>query len=591
MNARKSRMRSANFRLRLYVVLGVLALAGGALVLRAAGLQLLDTEFYQRQGDARFLRELPIPVSRGTITDRNGEPLAVSSPVESIWADPGELLQHPDRFPQLAAALSTPLEPLIERIAQRKEKSFLYLRRQMNPDDAAAILDLDIPGVYSQREFRCFYPQRDVAAHVIGFTNIDDRGQEGLELAFDDWLTGKPGAKRVIRDMRGAVVENVELVRAPEPGRDLALSIDRRVQYMAYRALGEALRDNDASSASMVVMDVKTGEILAMVNLPSYNPNARAADNTAARRNRAVTDVLEPGSVIKAFTVAAAMETGRWTPTTPINTHPGELTLFGYTIHDFRDYGVIDVTHLITKSSNVGATKLSMDMTADQMFDMLQRFGFGNASGSGFPGESAGVLPPARSWGPVEKATISYGYGLAVTPMQLAQAYAAIANHGRFVTPTFVHGAPVQSRAVVDPQIADAVIGMLETVTGPEGTARRAAVPGYRTAGKSGTSRKAAAGGYEKRYQSLFAGLVPASDPRFAAVVVVNDPKNGDYYGGLVSAPAFESVMEAALRLYDINPDDVDGWLVQRQQLPALGPDGLPQEAETVSVATLGGMQ
>ncbi|MEZ5465809.1 MAG: penicillin-binding protein 2 [Lysobacteraceae bacterium] len=591
MNARKTRMRSANFRLRLYVVFGLLALAGGALVVRAAGLQLLDTEFYQRQGDARFLRELPIPVSRGTITDRNGEPLAVSSPVESIWADPGELLQHPDRFPQLAAALSTPLEPLVERIAQRKDKEFLYLRRQMNPDDAAAILELDIPGVYSQREFRRFYPQGDAAAHVIGFTNIDDRGQEGLELAFDDWLTGKPGAKRVIRDMRGAVVENVELVRAPEPGRDLALSIDRRIQYTAYRALGEALRDNDASSGSMVVLDVKSGEILAMVNLPSYNPNARAADNAAARRNRAVTDVFEPGSVVKAFTVAAAMETGRWTPTTPINTHPGTLELFGHTIHDFRDYGVIDVTRLLTKSSNVGATKLSLDMTAAQLFDMLQRFGFGSVTGCGFPGESAGVLPPARGWGTVEKATISYGYGLSVTALQMAQAYAAIGNGGRLVTPTFVHGAPMESRAVIDPRLAETLIGMLETVTGPEGTARRAAVPGYRTAGKSGTSRRAAAGGYEKRYLSLFAGLVPASEPRFATVVMINDPKAGDYYGGLVSAPAFQSVMDSALRLYNVAPDDVDGWLVQQQQLPALGPDGLPPEAEAVPPLIMGGMR
>src|SRR5690606_16039702 len=296
-----------------------------------------------------------------------------------------------------------------------------------------------------------------------------------------------------------AVVENVELVRAPEPGRDLVLSIDRRIQYTAYRALGEARRDNEASSGSMVVLDVKSGEILAMVNLPSYNPNARAADNVAARRNRAVTDVFEPGSVVKAFTVAAAMETGRWTPTTPIDTHPGTLELFGHTIHDFRDYGVIDVTRLLTKSSNVGATKLSLDMTAEQLFDMLQRFGFGSVTGCGFPGESAGVLPPARGWGTVEKATISYGYGLSVTALQLAQAYAAIGNGGRLVTPTFVHGAPAESRAVIDPRLAETLIGMLETVTGPEGTARRAAVPGYRTAGKSGTSRRATAGGYAER--------------------------------------------------------------------------------------------
>ena len=579
----KPRVRSANFRARLYFIAALLALAATSLVVRAVDLQLLDNAFYQAQGNERFLREIPIPTSRGAILDRNGEPLAVSSPVESIWADPRQLLQHPDRLPELAAALAIPLDTLTQRLAQRAEREFVYLRRHLAPDAAEEILALEIPGVNTQREFRRFYPLGEAMAHVLGFANIDERGQEGLELAFDEWLSGTPGAKRVIRDRLGNVVENVDLVRPAEPGRDLTLSIDRRIQYLAHRELKSALLEYQASSGSVVVLDVASGEILAMVNQPSWNPNARDSEDAAARRNRAVTDVFEPGSVIKAFSVAAALETGRFTPASTIDTHPGTLPLpGGYLIRDIRNFGLIDLTRLLTKSSNVGIAKVSQDMEAEHLHGVLSRFGFGQTSGSGFPGESPGVLADAHAWGPVEKATISYGYGLSVTALQLAQAYAALGNGGTLVPPTFVKGARNPPRAVIDPQLARTLLGMLETVTGPEGTAQRASVRGYRVAGKTGTSRKIGASGYERRYISVFAGLVPASAPRFAMVIVMNDPRGQDYYAGIIAAPAFSRVMDGALRLMDVPPDQPETWLVDLPAPATPGPGALPQEAEGV---------
>ncbi len=563
----RARNQPINTRVRLYVVMSVLALGATSLIVRAVDLQLLHNEFYQQQGDARFLREIPIPTSRGMITDRNGEPLAVSTPVESIWANPKELLQHADRLPALAEALSMPLEPLTERLAQRADKEFIYLRRHMNPDEAELILAREIPGVYSQREFRRFYPVGEVMAHVLGFTNIDDRGQEGLELAFDEWLTGKPGAKRVIRDRRGRIVENVDLLRAAQPGRDLGLTIDRRIQYLAYRELKNALLENQASSGSIVVLDVATGEILAMVNQPSYNPNSREGSEPSSHRNRAVTDVFEPGSVMKTFTIAAAIESGKFTPETPIETAPGTMPIPGYTIHDFKNYGTLTVTGVLTKSSNVGATKIAMTLANEHQHDMYRRFGLGEATGSGFPGESAGVLPGPDQWGPTEKATISYGYGLSTTALQLARAYAAIGNHGRMIEPTFVKGANNPSEQVIDPALADQLVGMLESVTGVGGTATRANVQGYRVGGKTGTSRKASGGGYaDKRYTAVFVGLVPISAPKFAMAVVINDPQSHDaagqlvYGGGAVSAPVFRRVMDGALRLMDVMPDAVQQY-------------------------------
>jgi cell division protein FtsI (penicillin-binding protein 3) len=576
-----------SIRMRLLWVGGALAIAALALVARAVDLQFVNQNFYQQQGDQRYLRELPIATTRGMITDRNGEPLAISTPVESIWANPSELSQHPDRYAQLAAALGVPVGDLTAAVKKRADKEFLYLRRHLNPDQAKAIVALGVPGVYSRREYRRYYPLGEVMAHVLGYTNVDDRGQEGVELAFDDWLTGKPGAKRVIRDLHGRIVENVDLIRAAQPGRDLNLSIDRRLQYLSYRELAEAIRKNDASAGSAVILDVHTGEVLAMVNLPSYNPNARTDNRPSAHRNRAATDVTEPGSVMKAFTIASALETGKVTPDTVFDTNPGSMELAGHVIHDTHNHGVLTTTGIITKSSNVGAAKLSLQMTSDHMYDMLHRFGFGQATGSGFPGESAGVLPRAKNWGVIEKATIAYGYGVSVTAMQLAQAYAAIGNGGRLVTPTFVKGGETQSRAVLDPKIAQQIMTMLETVVAPEGTAPQAAVLGYRVAGKTGTARNASAGGYSKQYDSLFIGLVPATNPRMVMVIMVHDPKGSVYYGGLVAAPVFGKVMDGALRLMDVPPDNVQQWYVTQPAVATPQPveADLPPGVDAVPVA------
>lgn len=544
-----------NLRARLATVVLVLGLASSALVVRAVDLQFVRTGFYQAQGDQRFLRDRAIPVSRGMITDRNGEPLAISTPVESIWAQPQELLAHRARLPELARALGVNADELEQRLAQRVDREFLYLRRHLPPDRAAEILALDIPGVNAQREFRRYYPAGEVLAHVLGFTNIDDAGQEGLELAFDDWLSGKPGLKRIVQDRRGRVVENVELLREPEPGRALRLSIDRRVQYLAYRELKAALAEHQASAGTMVIVDVASGEILAMANAPSYNPNLRGSGDAAARRNRAVTDVFEPGSVIKAFTVAAGIESGKFGAGTLIDTAPGWMPVANHVVRDVRNYGVVDLTRLLTKSSNIASVRIALALDNAHLHDVYRRFGFGQPTGSGFPGESPGVLPPARSWGLLEKATLSYGYGLSVTPLQMAMAYAALANGGRLRAPTFVAGQQSADAAVLDPQIAAEILRMLETVVQPGGTGTLAAVPNYSVAGKTGTTRKLMPGGYQSRYISVFAGVIPVDKPRLAGVVVIDDPRAGAYFGGLVAAPVFGRVMTGATRLLDVPPD------------------------------------
>ena len=566
------------------LVCGGLGLCSLALLGRAVDLQLVDNEFYRKQGDERFLRELEIPTTRGMITDRNGEPLAVSTPVESIWANPVDVLANADRLPELAKALGLDEDDLKQKLVQRSDKEFVYLKRHLNPDDAKAILGLGIQGVASEREFRRYYPSGEVMAHVLGFTNIDDRGQEGLELAFDDWLAGKPGMKRVIRDLHGQVVENVELLHEAQPGRDLTLSIDRRIQYLAYRELKAALAEHHATSGSMVILDVPTGEVLAMVNAPSFNPNSRNGNDPANRRNRAVTDVVEPDSTIKAFTIAAALESGKWKAHTPIDTSPGTLTLAdGRTIRDVHNKGLLDVTGVITHSSNVGAAKIGLTLTRDHMYDVDHRFGFGEVSGSGFPGESPGLLPIAKSWGPVEQATIAYGYGLNVTPLQLAQGYTAIANNGRLRSPTYVKGAQNPDTAVIDPESAATLRRMLETVVSAEGSGLKASITNYRVAGKTGTSRAASAGGYDNRHISLFVGMVPASKPRLVGVVVIHDPQ-GAYYGGLVSAPVFSKVMDGALRLLDVPPDNVKNWFTAAPENPHTI-DAKPPSSEDVELS------
>ncbi len=560
----RRRSEGPSARRRMVLVVGLLGLASIGLVARAFDLQVVRKQFYQRQGDARFLREMPIPVSRGTIFDRNGEPLAVSTPVMSIWANPPQVLENSQRIVELAKALGVDAGELKDRLAQRADREFVYLRRQMSPEAAQAVLDLGIPGVNGQREFKRYYPSGEVTAHVLGFTNIDDRGQEGLELAYDEWLAGQPGSKRVIRDRMGHVVENLEQLRAPKPGQNLTLSIDRRIQFLAYNELKNALEKSQADSGSMVILDAKTGEVLAMANLPTYNPNAVSGSHPSERRNRSMTDVLEPGSTIKPVLLSAALSSGKYTPTAPlIDTTGGHWYFQGHDIHDTHNWGILTPTGVITKSSNVGAAHIAMQLDTALMYDTYRAFGFGNSTNSGFPGEASGYLKIGRDWRPLEKAILGYGYGLNVTVLQLANAYATLADGGAMHTPTFIKGNDSDARQIVSPDVAHKIMQMMETVTGPGSTAPGARIANYSVAGKTGTAHKASVGGYAKsNYTAAFAGIVPASNPRLVGVVVIDNPRKGSYYGGMVSAPVFAKVMDGALRLLDVPPDNIGRWYV-----------------------------
>lgn len=552
-----STARIAVSRVRMVMLIGLFLMAALALVARAIELQVMETEFLQEEGEARYLRQVEIPTMRGRITDRHGQPLAVSTPVQSVWAHPGELLQAADRIPLLASVLGEDADVLQRRLSQRAGREFVWVVRRIRPELAERVRQLAIPGVFLQREYRRFYPTGEVSAQVVGMTNIDDVGQEGLELAYDNWLTGRTGVKRVIQDRLGRTVEDVELVREAEPGRELRLTLDRRLQYLAYRELVATVKRHQARSGSVVVMDVTSGEILAMVNYPSFNPNARERENLDGIRNRAVTDVLEPGSVIKPFVVAAAIEAGVARPGMMLETAPGYMEVSGHRIEDVHNYGRLTLTGVLTKSSNVGAVQLALAMEPQHMWSMYSRMGFGRVTGSGFPGESAGVLRDHQRWRRLEQATMAYGYGLSVTPLQLVRAIAAIADEGRLRTPGFVLGSGRQVENVLDPALARELAGMLETVTSEEGTATLAAIDGYRVAAKTGTSRKVGVGGYSDRYVSSIAGFAPVSRPRLAGVVVIQDPRGDAYYGGLVAAPLFGTVMADALRLADVPPDDI----------------------------------
>ena len=572
--------RASQPRTRLVWIVGVLLLCGGVVVARAAYMQLWADDKLQAAGDERFLREVTIATTRGMITDRNGEPLAVSSPVESVWVNPKEVMADGKRVPELAKALGIPLEILTRKLAQKKDKQFMYLRRHMNPDDAKAVVDLGIHGVYSSREFRRFYPHREVMAQLIGTTNLDEHGVEGLEKVFDDWLTGTPGKQKIIRDRRGRVVENVDLIRPAENGKDLVLSIDRRIQYLAYSELKQGVIDTRAKAGTAVVLDVRTGEVLAMVSYPSFNPNARSGVRPETRRNKAVTDVVEPGSTMKPLTVAAALEAGKITSETLFNTNPGWIPNGKYRTTDTHNYGVLDTTGVIRKSSNVGAAMIVHRLTSQDFYDFMRRFGYGATTGSGFPGESTGFLPPPPLWSGTSKQTMSYGYGLSVTPLQLAHAYAALGNDGRAITPTFVKGGKGESKQVLDPKVAHEIVKMMQTVTEPGGTATQAAVRGYHVAGKTGTARLADGGGYSRRYNSFFAGMVPVDNPRFSMVVVLQDPDPSlGYTGGVVSAPVFKNVMEGSLRLLDVPPDNIEQWYAERAPVAVLA--SAPALAET----------
>jgi cell division protein FtsI (penicillin-binding protein 3) len=547
------------YRRRRLFVLSVLGCGFAALTARAVDLQVLNRDFLQGQGQARHLRVVSMPAHRGMILDRNGEPLAISTPVQSVWVNPQELAVAHHQLPRLAAVLEMEADEVRRLIARRADREFVYLKRHVEPSLAEHVRSLQIPGVYLQQEHRRYYPAGEVAAHVVGFTSIDDEGQEGLELAYDEWLRGEPGAKRVIKDGRRHVVESVESIRAPHPGQDLRLSIDRRVQYLAYRELKAAVRQHGARSGSAVLLDVRRGEVLAMVNQPSFNPNNRSQRRGELSRNRAVTDVFEPGSTLKPFTVAAALSSGRYTPHTPINTSPGFFQVGVNTIKDVRNFGRLDVTGVIRKSSNVGASKIALSMEGKQFWQLLSDTGFGISTGSGFPGEASGLLAHHHRWGDIETATLAFGYGISVTPLQLAQAYAVLAGDGVALPVSFlVQEEPPRGRRVLSPRVAAQVRSMLEEVVGPQGTAPLARVAGYRVGGKTGTVKKSVAGGYaDDRHLALFAGMAPLSNPRLVLVVVVDEPRGEAYYGGEVAAPVFANIMAGALRLLNVAPDDL----------------------------------
>ena len=548
--------------MRLVFVKGMMLLAVAALLWRMGDLNINQRDFLQGQGDARTLRVVSMAADRGMITDRNGEPLAISAPVESVWAQPQELATAAERWPELAKVLGLSERQLGRSIEARQGSEFVYLRRHITPEHAEQVMALAIPGVSLQREYRRYYPMGEVLGHVLGFTNIDDVGQEGIELMMEATLRGSPGSKRVLRDRLGRVIQDVESIAEPRPGQDVQLSLDQRIQYLAYRELKTAVQRHRAQAGSVVVLDVTTGEVLAMVNQPAFNPNNRADLDSRRFRNRAVTDVIEPGSTIKPFTVAAALETGRFHPNTPVDASPGMLRVGGFTIRDIRDYGKLDVTEVLQKSSNVGASRIAMAIEPKQLWDSFSRFGFGYDTGSRYPGEAQGRLRSYRDWREADRATISYGYGMSISPLQLAQAYATLADEGRQRPVSFFKINDEQQpryRQVIEARYAREVVKMLEAAVSDAGTGSRARVAGYRVAGKTGTARKAVAGGYDQdNYLAVFAGMAPASRPRLAMVVMVDSPDDGDYYGGVVAAPVFSRVMEGALRLLDIPPDDLD---------------------------------
>jgi cell division protein FtsI (penicillin-binding protein 3) len=546
-----------SFRWRANFVLAILVCGAFGLVWRAVELQLRDHEFLAGQGDARFSRVAEITAVRGTVTDRYGEPLAVSTPVDSVWVNPKELALASDQIPRLANALKRDKTELARRLTSNLEREFLYLARHMQPSEAQKIRALEIPGVYLMREYRRYYPAGEVAGHILGFTSIDDEGQEGLELAFDHWLAGEDGAKRVIQDRYGKIVQNVEEIRAMRPGRNLVLSIDLRIQYLAYRELKAAIRDQRAKSGSVIVLDVATGEVLAMVNQPAYNPNDRDQIKAKQYRNRAVTDIVEPGSSIKPFVVAAGLASGKFDDHSVIDTNPGYIKVGAKLLEDRQNLGAVGLATILAKSSNVGMTKVALALEPAQMYGTLNALGFGQVTTSGYPGESAGLLPHYSHWRPVGISSMSRGYGLSVTPLQLAHAYATVASLGvtRPISFLRVETAPAGTRAL-DAGVSRTLINMLEAVVAPEGGGTQASIPGYTVAGKTGTAQKATAGGYATdRHVAVFGGIAPASAPRLAAVIVIDEPGAGKYYGGEVAAPVFAGVVGGALRLLAVPPD------------------------------------
>lgn len=549
---------------RYYLVMLFLASLPLVLLVKIAQLQILPSQehgvaFLQNQGDSRAIRNITIPAYRGLITDRNGEPLAISTPVTAIIANPQQI--RGEDVKRIAIAIKASESQLKTKLQRYRKKSFMVLVPQLSSDEAEKILDLNISGVSAKKTYKRFYPAGEVTAQLVGFTNYKDIGQEGMELAYDDWLTGEEGEKKVVIDRSKRVINDISLIKAAKSGEELRLSIDLRVQYAAYRALKKSVKRHNAKSGSVVVLDVLTGEVLAMVNQPSFNPNDRTQLRQDAVRNRAMTDLMEPGSTVKPFTMMAAIESGKFSPETLINTSPGYLKVDYKTFVDPIDYGELSLAGVLAKSSQVGTTKIALELNPEFTRELFQRVGFGEVVGSGFPGETVGNLPAYRKWDQVTQATFAFGYGLSVSSLQLARAYSVLANDGviKDISLVALDSEPTSQR-VIDAEISQKVREMLRTASGVSGTGKRAMIDGYSVGGKTGTLHKVkAGGGYdESRYMSAFAGLSPAANPRLVTVVVIDEPSDGSYFGGLVAAPVFSEVTGSALRLLQVTPDQID---------------------------------
>lgn len=551
---------------RHYTVVGAGLLLFVVLLVRLTYLQVLDTDFLQSESTKRIVRDHKLPAYRGMIVDRNNEPLAVSTPVKSIWANPKQILKDNVDVSALAAHLNMSAATLNKRLKKNASREFIYLQRHMFPDQANKIAALDLPGIGLEQEYKRFYPAAEVASHVVGFTNIDETGIEGAELAYDDWLQGELGVGRSVKDRLGRLVKDLGVIKPAQSGHELMLSIDLRLQYQAYRELKASVQQHGAKAGSLLMVDVKTGEILALVNQPAFNPNNRSELKASAVRNRVVTDVFEPGSTVKPFTVAAALMAGNVKVNSVINTHPGYIRIGKNTIRDHRDYGELDMTGILTKSSNVGVSKLAIQMGGENLWGFYQQLGLGKSVGLGLPGENSGkVAVINNNWSKHQAATLSFGYGMAVTPLQLAQAYQVLANGGVKQPLTLIRKETEVGKRVMSEKVAKQVIQMLETVVGPKGTARRAKVEGYSVAGKTGTVHKVGKSGYEdERYLSLFAGIAPSNDPQIVTVVVIDEPAGREYYGGEVAAPIFSRVTQASLRLMNIPPTQFDEGIIAK---------------------------
>ena len=554
----RGRARTTGIKLPIWrrrVLLIVVLLGFATLIGRSVYLQAMHKNFLQEKGDARYSRTLTLSAHRGMITDRNGEPLAISTPVESIWVSPPDVEANPQQIAKLAALLDLKPASISKKMAN-SQREFVYIKRRIPPELAARVMALGIPGVFMQREYRRYYPAGEVAAHVVGFTSIDDDGQEGVELAFQKWLSGKPGSRRVIKDRQGHIVEDLEAVKVPQDGHDLALSIDRKIQYLAYRELAHAVETHKAKAGSAVVLDAKTGEVLAMVNLPSYNPN-NPVNLSGRSRNRAITDIFEPGSTLKPFSIAAALDLGTFESDTLVQTAPGYFRVGSATVHDTHEGGLMTVAEVIQKSSNVGSAKIALTMQPQYMWSVFNQLGFGRQTGIGFPGEASGKLRNYKTWRPIEQATMSYGHGISLSLLQLARAYTVFANDGELRPVTLFRQKELAvGQQVLSAETARDVKDMLEMVVQPGGTALRAQVVGYRVAGKTGTAHKPGPGGYQAdKYISSFVGMAPASNPRLIMAVMIDEPGGNQYYGGSVAAPVFSAVMAGALRMLAIPQD------------------------------------